>query len=232
MDLIDPDPDPWTTSQIDLRPVLSVRSCLLIRGQYLTLVTITRPLPDLWINFLAWPQPSFITVRLPVPQAASLVWRPGQWAGPSCWFWACPAPSLVACRTEPLLKAWLLPCQPFYQAWLPVLRGAGGVCCLLTLTWEYIFSPLAWPKARAIRKAELGCAGLVPFPHTRRAVSLLILPTSLRLLTPTVFKNADFPRKMSSVVTHLTIADSQLKQGSRKSRIMVERSVQLKVPTQ
>lgn len=72
MDLIDPDPDPWTTSQIDLRPVLSVRSCLLIRGQYLTLVTITRPLRDLWINFMAWPQPGFITVRLPVPQAASL----------------------------------------------------------------------------------------------------------------------------------------------------------------
>lgn len=105
------------------------------------------------VTFLAWPQPGFITTDLAVPHLHKSIWRPGLQADPSC----------------------------NYPAWLPVLWGAAGSHRLLTLTGEYILSPVAQRKARTIRKVELGCAGLVPFPHARMAVSLLILQTSLRV---------------------------------------------------
>lgn len=134
-DLIDPDHDPWTTSQLDLSPVSSLWSSLLITGQYLTLVTITKPVPDLWVNFLPWPQPGFVTTDLFVPHPRKLVWRSGLWADSSCWFWACSAPFLV-----PVLP------QPCYCPWLPGLQEAAVPRCFLTLTWECILSPLAWAK--------------------------------------------------------------------------------------
>jgi len=81
MDIIDPEPDPWTTSQLNISPVLSLWSCLLTTGHYLTLVTVIRPVPDLWINFLACPQPGFITMDLPVPHPHRPVWRSGQTPG-------------------------------------------------------------------------------------------------------------------------------------------------------
>lgn len=140
------------------------------------------------VTFLAWPQPGFITTDLAVPHLHKSIWRPGLQADPSC----------------------------SYPAWLPVLWGAAGSHRLLTLTGEYILSPVAQRKARIIRKVELGCAGLVPFPHARMAVSLLFNITNQpQGLTPTVFKNEKFPRKTFSVVTHLTITDSQLRQSSR-----------------
>lgn len=57
----------------------------------------------------------------------------------------------------------------------------------------------------------------MPFPHARMAVSLLFNITNQpQGLTPTVLKNAKFPRKTFSVVIHLTITDSQLRQTSRE----------------
>jgi len=59
----------------------------------------------------------------------------------------------------------------------------------MTLSWAYILSSLARPRARAIRKAELFCTGLEPFLRARRAVNLLFnIPSQPQGLTPRVLK--------------------------------------------
>lgn len=183
MDLIDPDPDLWTTFQLGLNLVSSPWTCLLITEQSLTLFTV---------DFLSCLWPGIVSMDMPVHLPHKFVWKSGWWADDKCQSVACPLSPLHCLGWGP---CWENPCPTGLISMLP--QKATIPCCWLTLAWAYVLSSPARPKARAIRKAELGCAGLEPFVHAARAVNLLFnIPRQPQGLTPRDFKNRVSKRKV------------------------------------
>lgn len=171
MEHIDPDPDPWTTSQLDLSLVSTLQSCLLISGHHLTLSTVTRPV--LGLRSHSWL--GFITMDLTVPHLCKSIWSPGPRADLSCRSWAFPA--LCPAGQSP---CWLS--QHRHSVWLPVLWGAAISHRLLTLT-ENTSSHL-WHGLKPGQLGKLNWAVLAlchsPMPGWL-LISYLTLQTSFRV---------------------------------------------------
>lgn len=119
-DLVDLDP---LIPQLDLRPGSSLQTSLLITGLCLTIINLPRPDPDLWIPFLAWGRPCFITTELSdalgsrlklaaTPRPALPASFEGSGVGPAWW-----GSDLAATLSLSV----------------PLSLGADSACC--TLTW-------------------------------------------------------------------------------------------------
>lgn len=80
------------TSQFNLWPVSSLRTCLEISGLCLIMVTLTGPDPNLWIDIPAWPQICLVTMNSPDDTHS--------WLNKSQ---VCPLASLGHCGAEPWL---------------------------------------------------------------------------------------------------------------------------------